>query len=182
MKVTILHFVICRSIHGRNLSEALQFCLSISHKNCMLTRKIIVRRLHWYFRALCTLLFISRVHNQMFMYTTEFWLNKFYIWVHKCSFLLKWRFVYTVAPTAWFLCTSESLRWAFSVPKSSQGILLCTEEYKMHSCVISSDFVYVHKSTYWNVVDARVHQQFYCVSCGGINNLIWIFSLHFDIR
>ena len=52
----------------------------------------------------------------------------------------------------------------------------------MHSCVISSDFVCVHKSTYWNVVDARVHQQFYCVSCGSIDNLIWIFSLHFDIR
>ena len=52
----------------------------------------------------------------------------------------------------------------------------------MHSCMISSDFVCVHKSTYWNVVDARVHKQFYCVSCGGINNLIWIFSLHFDIR
>ena len=48
--------------------------------------------------------------------------------------------------------------------------------------VIPSDFVCVHKSTCWNVVDARVHQQFYCVSCGGINNLIWIFSLHFDIR
>ena len=182
MKVTILHFIICRSIHGRNLSESLQFCLSISHKNCMLTTKIIVRRLHWHFRALCTLLFIFGVHNQMFMYTTEFWLDKFYIWVHKCSFLLKWRFVYTAAPTAWFLCTSESLRWVFSVPKSSQGTLFCTKEYKMHSCVISSDFVCVHKSTYWNVVDARVHQQFYCVSCGGINNLIWIFSLHFDIR
>ena len=52
----------------------------------------------------------------------------------------------------------------------------------MHSYVISSDFVCVHKSTYWNVVNVRVHQQFYCVICGGINNLIWIFSLHFDIR
>ena len=47
---------------------------------------------------------------------------------------------------------------------------------------ISSDFVCVHKSTYWNVVNARVHTQFYCVSCGGTDNLIWIFSLHFDIR
>ena len=79
-------------------------------------------------------------------------------------------------------CTSESLRLVFSVPKSSQGILLCTKEYKMHSFVISSDFVCVHKSTYWNVVNASVHQQFYCVSCGGINNLIWIFSLHFQIH
>ena len=52
----------------------------------------------------------------------------------------------------------------------------------MHSCVMSSEFFCVHKSTYWNVVNTRVHQQFYCVSCGGINNLIWIFSLHFDIR
>ena len=68
------------------------------------------------------------------------------------------------------------------MPKSSQGILLCTKEYKMHSCVISSDFVCVHESTYWNVVNVRVHQQFYCVICGGIDNLIWIFSLHFDIR
>ena len=33
----------------------------------------------------------------------------------------------------------------------------------MHSCAISSDFVCVHKSTYWNVVDARGHQQFYCL-------------------
>ena len=80
------------------------------HKNCMLTTKIGVRNLHWYFRALWTLLFISRVHNQMLKYTTEFWLDKFYIWVHKWSFLLKWRFVYTVALTAWFLYTSESLR------------------------------------------------------------------------
>ena len=70
----------------------------------------------------------------------------------------------------------------FSVPKSSQGILLCTQEYNMQSCVISSDFFCVHKSTYWNLVNTRVHQQFYCVSCGGIDNLIWIFSLHFDIR
>ena len=66
--------------------------------------------------------------------------------------------------------------------KSSRGILLCTQEYKMHSCVISSDFFCVHKSTYRNVVNARIHQQFYCVSHGGINNLIWIFSLHFDIE
>ena len=49
----------------------------------------------------------------------------------------------------------------------------------MHSCVISSDFVCVHKSIFWNVVNARVHKQFYGVSCGDINNLIWIFSLHF---
>ena len=69
-----------------------------------------------------------------------------------------------------------------SVHESSQSILLCTQEYKMHSCVISSKFFCVHKSTYWNVVNTRVHQQFCCVSCGGINNLIWIFSLHFDIR
>ena len=52
----------------------------------------------------------------------------------------------------------------------------------MHSCGISSEFFCVHKSTYWNVVNTRIRQQFYCVSCGGINNLIWIFSLHFDIR
>ena len=52
----------------------------------------------------------------------------------------------------------------------------------MHSCVISSEFFCVHKSTYWNVVNTSVHQQFYCVSCGGINNLVWIFSLHFNIR
>ena len=52
----------------------------------------------------------------------------------------------------------------------------------MHTCVISSEFFCVHKSTYWNIVNTRVHQQFYCVSCGGINNQIWIFSLHFDIR
>ena len=80
------------------------------------------------------------------------------------------------------MCTSESLRSIFSVPKSSQGILLCTQKYKMHSYVISSDFFCVHKSAYWDVVNTREHQQFYCVSCGGINNLIWIFSLHFDIR
>ena len=110
------------------------------HKNCMFTTKIIVRRLHWYFRALWTLLFISGVHNQTLMYTTECWLDKFYIWIHKWSFLLKWRLVYTVALTAWFLCTSESLRWIFSVPKSSHGILLCTQEYKMHYCLISFDF------------------------------------------
>ena len=55
--------------------------------------------------------------------------------------------------------------------KSSQGILLRTQEYKMHSCMISSDFFCVHKGTYWNVVNARVHEQFYCVSCGGIDNL-----------
>ena len=63
-----------------------------------------------------------------------------------------------------------------------RGTLLCTQEYKMHYCVISSDFFCVDKSTYWNVVNAKVHEQFYCVSCGGINNLIWVFSLHFDIR
>ena len=80
-------------------------------------------------------------------------------------------FVYIREPQMGIQCTQE-----FS------GILLCTKEYKMHSCVISSDFVCVHKSTYWNVVNARVHQQFYCVSCGGINSLIWIFSLHFNIR
>ena len=51
----------------------------------------------------------------------------------------------------------------------------------MYSGVVSSDLFCVHKSTYWIVVNKRVHQQFYCVSCGGINNLIWIFSLHFDI-
>ena len=94
------------------------------HKNYMLTTKIIVRRLHWYLRALWTLLFISRVHNQMLMYTTEFWLDKFYIWVHKWSFLLKWRFVYTAALTAWFLCTPESLRWIFSIPKSTKCIIV----------------------------------------------------------
>ena len=147
----------------------------------MLTTKIMVWGIHWYFLALWTLLFISRVHNQMLMYTTKFLLDKFYIWVQKWPFLLKWRFVYTAALRAWFLCTSASLRQVFSVPKSSEGIPLCTKEYKMHSCVISSDFVCVHKSTYWNVVNVRVHQQFYCVICGGINNLIWIFSLHFDI-
>ena len=59
-----------------------------------------------------------------------------------------------------------------SVPKSSQSILLCTQGYKMHSCVISSDFFCVYKGTCWNVVNIRVNQQFYCVSCGGINNLI----------
>ena len=148
----------------------------------MLTTNVIVRRLHWYFRALWTPLLISRVPAQMLMYTTEFWLEKIYFWVHKWSFLLKWRFVYTAALTAWFLCASESLRWIFSVSKSSRGILLCKQEYKMHSCVISTDFFCVHKSTYWNVVNARVHKQFYCVSCGGIDNLILIFSLHFDIR
>ena len=52
----------------------------------------------------------------------------------------------------------------------------------MHSCGILSDFFCVHRSTYWNVVNAKVHKQFYCVSCGGTDNLIWIFSLHFDIR
>ena len=31
-------------------------------------------------------------------------------------------------------------------------------------------------------MNVGVHQQFYCVICGGINNLIWIFSLHFEIR
>ena len=51
----------------------------------------------------------------------------------------------------------------------------------MLSGVVSSDLFCVHKSTYWNVVNTRVHLQFYCVSCGGINNPIWIFSLHFDI-
>ena len=50
-------------------------------------------------------------------------------------------FVYIKEPQVGILCTQEF----------SQGILLCTKEYKMHFCVISSDFVRVHKSTYWNV-------------------------------
>ena len=156
MKVTILHFIICRSkaatISLRPYSSVHLFHI-YRHKNCMLTTKIIVRRLHWYFRAFWTPLFISKEHNQMLMYTTEFWLDNFYIWIHKWSFLLKWRSVYTVAPTVWFLCTSESLRWMFSVPKSSQSILLCTQKYKMHSCVTSSDLFCVHKSIFWNVVN-----------------------------
>ena len=80
-------------------------------------------------------------------------------------------FVYIREPQMDIQCTQE-----FS------GYSVVSQEYKIHSCVISSDFVCVHKSTYWNVVNARVHTQFYCVSCGGIDNLIWIFSLHFDIR
>ena len=48
----------------------------------------------------------------------------------------------------------------------------------MHSCVISSDT----KAHIGMLRTQEYNQQFYCVSCGGINNLIWIFSLYFDIR
>ena len=65
----------------------------------------------------------------------------------------------------------------------------CTQDFSVVYTRVQNAFLCdlsrvlcVHKSTYWNVVNTRVHQQFYCVSCGGINNLICIFSLQFDIR
>ena len=93
-----------------------------------------------------------------------------------------------------------SIEMMFCVRSSSHGLIFvyirepqmdiqCTQEFSKYSvvytrvqnallCDLSPDFFCVHKSTYWNVVNARVHQQLYYVSCGGISNLIWIFSLH----
>ena len=177
MKLTILHFIICRSIHVaislRPYSSVYLFHKH-RHKNCMLTTNIIVWRLHWYFRALWTLLFISRVHNQMLMYTAESrelnsdWTNVTFEFTSGRSRLDFW--------------VHQRASDRYSVYPRVLRVFCSTQEYKMHSCVISSEFLCVHKSTYWNVVNTRVHQQFYCVSCGSINNLIWIFSLHFDIR
>ena len=70
------------------------------------------------------------------------------------------------------LCISKDVRLASCVHNSTHCILFSTHKYIMHSVmytrlqmlsdVVSFDLFCVHKSTYWNVVNTRVHQQLYC--------------------
>ena len=64
-------------------------------------------------------------------------------------------------------------------------VLLCTQhsqEFVIHSFVETITFLYQHKTAQWNVVYTRVQCPFYYRTCGSIRNLIWIFSLEFDIH
>ena len=128
MKVTILHFIICRPIHNRNLSEALQFCLSILHKKA--------QKLHAYNKdnsMETPLVFSCFVDTTVHLQSTQ--LNAY---VH--NLILIGQILHLSSEVAF------SIETTFCVHSSSQGLIFvhisepqtgiqCTQEFSGYSVV-----------------------------------------------